>query len=140
VSEAAVTLKAVQAQPRRLAGFVACEVALGVATAALYSRYQGEPGLVQAGAMGALAAGLATLLACHFSLGRGVNALLAAISVGFLLRTLLLGLGFVLSGARRAPFDFVLPFFLVYAATQAAEIVYVVLHNRGARAPGTSPQ
>ena len=133
-----MTAEATQARPKWFAGFVALEVALGFGVASGARLYPAaSPTLVSAGSFCALAAGLATLLAIHLGLGRGTPGLFAGISVGFLLRTVLLGLGFVATGARAAPFEFVLPFFLVYAATQVAEIVYVVLHNaRGQRAKG----
>jgi hypothetical protein len=137
-----VTAAPAQTGQKRLTGFVAAEVALGFGVAAAWRLFPASPALVSWGALSALAAGLVTLYAVHVGLRHGVNGLLAAISVGFLLRTVMLGLGFVGSGARTAPFQFVIPFFLVYAATQVAEIVYVVLHNaRGQKAAdGTASQ
>jgi hypothetical protein len=137
VSEAAVTAAAAQTGSKKLAGFVAAETCAGLVVASAWRWFPASPTLVAWGALSALAAGLVTLYAVHVGLRRGVNGLLAAISVGFLLRTLLLGLGFVGSGARAAPFEFVIPFFAIYAATQVAEIVYVVQHNaRGSNAAG----
>jgi len=132
-----VTAAPAQTGSKWLSGLVALEVASGFGAASVSRFYPASPTLVSWGAFSALAAGLVTLYAVHVGLRRGVNGLLAAISVGFLLRTLLLGLGFLGAGARAAPFEFVIPFFLVYAATQGVEIVYVVLHNaRGRQASG----
>ena len=137
MSEAAVTAAPTQPGTKWLAGLVALEVACGFGVASASRLYPASPALVSWGAFASLAAGLVTLFSVHAGLRRGVNGLLAAISVGFLLRTVLLGAGFVVAGARTAPFEYVIPFFLVYAATQGVEIVYVVLQNaRGQRAKG----
>ena len=137
MSEVAVTAAPAQTGSKWLTSLVALEVACGFGVASVPRFYPASPTLVAWGAFASLAAGLVTLFAVHLGLRRGINGLLAAISVGFLLRTVLLGVGFVAAGARTAPFEFVIPFFLVYAATQGVEIVYVVLHNaRGRNAQG----
>ena len=137
MTEAVVSSEATQARPdaKVLASFAALEVALGFTVASAWRFFPASQALVSWGAFAALLGGLVTLAGVHLGLrrGGGVNGLFAAISVGFLLRTLLLGLGFVASGAKTAPFQFVIPFFLVFAATQVAEIVYVVLHNSKAQ-------
>ncbi len=137
MSEAAVTAAPLQTGSKWLLGLVALELACGFGVASAWRFFPANPALVSWGAFSALAAGLVTLAAVHFGLRRGINGLFAAVAAGFLLRTVVLGLGFVKAGARSAPFEFVIPFFLVYAATQGVEIVYVVLHNaRGRDAKG----
>lgn len=128
-----MTAAPAQTGSKWLAGLVALEVASGFGVASVSRFYPASPTLVSWGAFSSLAAGLVTLYAVHVGLRRGINGLLAAISIGFLLRTVLLGVGFVAAGARTAPFEYVIPFFLVYAATQGVEIVYVVLHNAQGR-------
>jgi hypothetical protein len=114
--------------------FVVFELLFGAAAgaAALLADQVLRPVLLW-GVGSALLAGLLSLPAVHLGLGKGTNGLLAGFTVGFFARGLLVALGLVLSGARgTAALPFVAAFFVLYAATQGAEIVYVIQHARAA--------
>jgi hypothetical protein len=62
---------------------------------------------------------------------RGTSGVLAAFSVGFLCRMVLVAVGLIASGARgTAALVYVGAFFAVYAATQTIEILFVHRSSR----------
>jgi hypothetical protein len=89
---------------------------------------------------GAAAASLGAL--CAFGAlarvgGSGLNGVLAGFSIGFLCRAALVAAGLLASGARgNLALVYVAAFFILYAATQVIEVLFV--HARS-RAQGATP-
>jgi hypothetical protein len=74
--------------------------------------------------------GLAALAAAQ---GRGLNGVLAGFVIGFLCRALLVGVGLIASGAQGGgALTYVLFFFVLYAATQVVEVLFVRAQAQGA--------
>lgn len=113
------TLERAQVWPYGLASAIACGIAIAAALV-----FKSTPALFGAGAaaLGALCA----LGALPTGVRSGTNGLLAAFTVGFLARALLVAAGLFASGARGdAALSYAFTFFALYAATQAIEILYV---------------
>jgi hypothetical protein len=113
------TLQRSPVWPYGLASGLVCGIAVAAALA-----LKSTPALFGAGAaaLGALCA----LGALPTGVRSGTNGVLAAFTVGFLARALLVAAGLFASGARGdAALSYVFTFFALYAATQAIEILYV---------------
>jgi hypothetical protein len=116
-----------KAAPLAVASAGACALGIGISLLL--------PGALRGPAVyGAVAASLGAL--CAFaalarSTGRGVNALLAGFSIGFLCRTALIGVGLVASGARdNLALVYVAAFFTLYVPTQVIEVLLVHAGSR----------
>lgn len=128
------TRKTARLLPYACASAAACAVAFLVARAL-------QPEARAAATCGVLAASagaLCALVALAASMGRGVNGLLAGFTAGFLCRALLVGLGLVASSARgNLALVYVAAFFMLYAATQVVEVLFVYASSR--RTSGAMP-
>jgi hypothetical protein len=63
--------------------------------------------------------------------GTGVNGVLAGFTAGFLVRAALVAVGLVVSGARgNLALVYVVAFFILYAATQVIEVLFVQKRSR----------
>jgi len=115
--------------PFALASAACCAAALGCAgSLAEPSRTPAVFGAAAA-SLGALC-GLAALAAAQ---GRGLNGVLAGFVIGFLCRALLVGVGLIASGAQGGgALAYVLFFFVLYAATQVVEVLFVRAQAQGA--------
>lgn len=88
---------------------------------------------VIAASFGALCGLSALVLSAH----RGTNGILAGFSIGFLCRAVLVAVGLLASGARgNLALVYVAAFFILYAATQVVEVVFV---SRSSRPQGATP-
>lgn len=115
--------------PFAAASAVAC--ALGLLAALLLPGEARAPALWGAGAATVSGAVALTALAAFAQSGKGVNGLLAGFTAGFLVRAALVGLGLVASGARgNLALVYAGAFFILYAATQVIEVLFVQKRSR----------
>ncbi|HET7788062.1 MAG TPA: hypothetical protein VFP52_04220 [Myxococcales bacterium] len=119
--------------PFALASAAACALGLGACLLL--------PGPLRSAAVhGAAAASLGALVglgALSLSAGKGINGLLAAFTVGFLCRAVLVAAGLLVSGARgNLALVYTGAFFTLYAATQLVEVLFV---HRSSRPQGATP-
>lgn len=90
------------------------------------------------GALAASVGALCGLSALAASVGKGLNGLLGGFSAGFLARAILVAVGLVASGARgNLALVYVGAFFVLYAATQAVEVLFV--HKSSRSLSGATP-
>jgi hypothetical protein len=88
------------------------------------------------GAAAASAGALCGLWALKASAGRGINGVLAAFTIGFLCRAVLVAAGLLVSGARgNLALVYVAAFFALYAATQVVEVLFVHQSSRTGATP-----
>ena len=113
--------------PYALASAAICGIGLVV------SANQSRAALFGAAAAGASA--LCALPALALGAPHGTNGILAGFVAGFFARMLAVAAGFILAGARGdGALAYASSFFLLYALTQAVEIVYVWGSSRRRRA------
>jgi len=113
--------------PFAIASFVAC--AAGIGGSLLLPDPARQPAVygAAAAALGALCAFAALARAA----GKGLNGVLAGFSIGFLCRAALVAVGLIASGARgNQALVYVAAFFVVYAATQVIEVLFVQSSSR----------
>lgn len=118
------------------AGASAAACALGIASSLFLPPEARGPALygAVAASLGAVC-GLAALVA---GVNRGVNGVLAGLTIGFLCRAVLVALGLVAGGARgNLALVYVAAFFTIYASTQVVEVLFV--HASSRRASGATP-
>jgi hypothetical protein len=109
-------------RPFAVASALVCVI--GVAIALSLPEPAKGPAVYGAGAaaLGALCAFAALALAA----GKGVNGVLTGFSIGFFCRAALVAVGLLASGARgKLALVYVAAFFVVYAATQVIEVLFV---------------
>jgi hypothetical protein len=83
------------------------------------------------GAGAATVSGACALTALVAFAGNGLNGLLAGFTAGFLVRAAMVALGLVASGARgNLALVYVGAFFILYAATQVIEVLFVQKRSR----------
>jgi hypothetical protein len=114
-------------RPFAVASGLVCVIAVAVALS-LPEPAKG-PALYGAGAaaLGALCAFAALARAA----GKGVNGVLTGFSIGFFCRAALVAAGLLASGARgKLALVYVAAFFVVYAATQVIEVLFVGSSSR----------
>jgi hypothetical protein len=115
--------------PFALASAISCAAALAWAMSLAATSRKAAVSGAAAASLGALC-GLAALAAAQ---GRGLNGVLAGFVIGFLCRALLVGVGLIASGAQGGgALTYVLFFFVLYAATQVVEVLFVRAQAQGA--------
>jgi len=122
-----VNEKRSRTRPFAVASALVCVVALAVALS-IPEPAKG-PAVYGAGAatLGAFCAFAALALAA----GKGVNGVLTGFSIGFFCRAALVAAGLLASGARgNLALVYVAGFFVVYAATQVIEVLFVGSSSR----------
>ena len=118
-----------KAWPFAAASAAAC--ALGLLVAFLVPGEARAPALWGAGAATLSGACAFAALAAFANSGKGVNGLLAGFTAGFLVRGLLVAVGLIASGARgNLALVYVAAFFILYAATQVVEILFVQMRSK----------
>lgn len=115
--------------PFAAASGAAC--ALGFAAAMLLPSEARAPALW--GVFAAAVSGALALLALAALAGKdkGLNGVLAGFTIGFLARGAMVAVGLVASGARgNLALVYVAAFFILYAATQVIEVLFVQMRSR----------
>ena len=111
----------------RVAPFAATSAAVcaaGVVIAVLLPAPARGPAVY--GAVAASFGALCAMGALAMSVQRGTSGVLAGFSIGFLCRAILVAAGLLASGARgNLALVYVAAFFILYAATQVIEVVFV---------------
>jgi hypothetical protein len=126
------TKAAVPVWPFAASSAAAC--GLGIAVSLLLPDALRGPAVY--GAAAASAGALCGLWALKASAGRGINGVLAAFTIGFLCRAVLVAAGLLLSGARgNLALVYVAAFFALYAATQVVEVLFVHQSSRTGATP-----
>jgi hypothetical protein len=118
-----------RSRTRPFAAASALVCVIGVAIALSLPEPAKEPAVYGAGAaaLGALCAFAALAL----SAGKGLNGVLTGFSIGFFCRAALVAAGLIASGARgKLALVYVAAFFVVYAATQVIEVLFVQSSSR----------
>ena len=121
-----------KARTYALASAAACVVAIAVALCLPEPARSPAVYGTAAASLGALCAFAALARSAH----RGLNAVLAGFTIGFLCRAALVAAGLLASGARgHLALVYVAAFFALYAATQLIEVLFV---HRSSRPQGAT--